>query len=191
MDSLEKARETQLKNIQTRIGKKLDEVKEIIRTSGLSRHGEIRKMLIDKFNLGFGDATMLVHFALNSDGQSAAESSGASIDELVCELYSGPKAGLRPIHDLVMKKIESMGKFEITPKKGYFSLRRKRQFAMVGPGTRNRLEIGINMKGVAATERLIAQPAGGMCQYKVFVSSLDEVDTELLSWLKTAFETSA
>ena len=44
------------------------------------------------------------------------------------------------------------------------------------------------MKGVAATERLIAQPAGGMCQYKVFLTKKDEVDNEMIGWITTAFE---
>ena len=147
-------------------------------------------MLIDKFSLGFGDATMLVHFALQTDGQTAAEASQSSIEEILEEIYSGSKSSLRPLHDCVMKKVEELGEFTIAPKKGYLSLRRKRQFAMIGPGTRNRLEIGLNMKGVAATDRLIEQSAGGMCQYKIYLSSEIEIDKEFLIYLQTAYTTS-
>ena len=45
------------------------------------------------------------------------------------------------------------------------------------------------MKGIAATERLIAQPAGGRCQYKVCLTKKSEVDRELIGWIKTAFDT--
>jgi hypothetical protein len=188
MSNLNQARETQLENIQAKTGKTLDQVRALIKKSGLSKHGEIRAMLMKDFALGYGDANALVHFALASDGQSAAAASGASHGQVVDEMYSGGKTALRPIHDKVMAAIGDLGEFEIAPKKGYLSLRRKKQFAMVGPGTRNRLEVGLNMKGLAGTERLVAQPPGGMCQYKVFLTDTKEVDVELKAWLTTAYE---
>jgi hypothetical protein len=188
MDTLDKARLTQLQNIQTKTGKTLDQLRSVIAESGLSKHSEIRDMLIATFGLGFGDATMLVHFALASDGQTAAEVSGASTDDVLAGIYTGAKAGLRPIHDALMRVIEPLGPFEIAPKKGYVSLRRKRQFAMIGPATNTRVELGLNMKGVAATDRLEALPAGGMCQYRVRLATAAEVDAEVVAWIKQAYE---
>lgn len=186
MSSLDQARETQLKNIEAKTGKTLKQIQAHIKKSGLTKHGEIRTLLMKDFGLGHGDANSLTHFALASDGQSAAK--GASIGDVVDEIYTGPKSALRPIHDQVMAVIESLGEFEIAPKKGYLSLRRKKQFAMVGPGTKGRLEIGLNMKGVPATDRLLAQPPGGMCQYKVFLTDPKEVDAELKGWMRRAYE---
>ncbi len=188
MSTLDQARETQLKNIQAKTGKTLDELRQLILDSGLTKHGQIRDMLKRDLGLGHGDATMLVHFALASDGQSAVEASGASLDDVVADIYSGAKAPLRSIHDRVMAEIESLGPFEIAPKKGYLSLRRKRQFAMVGPGTRGRLEVGLNMKGVPGTERLAEQAPGGMCQYKVWLTDPAQVDRELVDWLRQAYD---
>ena len=45
MNTVDKATETQLKNIQTRTGKTLDELYALIRESGLTKHGEIRELL--------------------------------------------------------------------------------------------------------------------------------------------------
>jgi hypothetical protein len=87
-----------------------------------------------------------------------------------------------------MTMITKLGLFEIAPKKGYVSLRRKKQFAMIGPATKGRVEVGLNMKGVPATARLIEQPAGGMCQYKVYVTQLDEVNQELFAWIRQAYD---
>jgi hypothetical protein len=188
MSSLDQARETQLKNIQAKTGKTLAQLRAHIQKSGLSKHGEIRAMLMKDFGLGHGDANSLVHFAKESDGQSAAAAKAATTSDVLDEIYTGAKAGLRPVHAKVMAAIEGLGEFEIAPKKGYVSLRRKKQFAMVGPGTKGRLEVGLNMKAVPATERLLAQAPGGMCQYKVFLTDAKEVDAELKGWLRTAFE---
>ena len=38
-------------------------------------------------------------------------------------------------HEKLMKEIRQFGEFEIVPKKGYVSLRRKKQFVMIGPKT--------------------------------------------------------
>jgi len=107
---------------------------------------------------------------------------------VLAEIYAGPKADLRPIHDALMAAIGKFGEFEIAPKKGYVSLRRKKQFAMIGPGTKTRVDIGINMKGVKGTDRLVELPPGGMCQYKVAVTDPKEVDKELIGWVKKAFD---
>jgi hypothetical protein len=113
----------------------------------------------------------------------AAESPDAAVDGI----YAGKEA-LRPIHDALMAAIGGFGEFELAPKKGYVSLRRKKQFAMIGPATKTQVEVGLNMKGVAATDRLVALPAGGMCQYKVRLASATEVDKALIGWLRQAFD---
>lgn len=185
---MDKAVETQLKNIQTKTGKSLDELRALITASGLTKHGEIRDMLKRDLGLGHGDANTLTHIALQSDGTSAAEAKGATTDDVVDEIYTGPKAPLRPIHDQLMAAINKFGPFEIAPKKGYISLRRKKQFAMIGPGTNSRVDVGLNMKGVEPTDRLVAEKPGGMCQYKVKVTDAKEVNAELISWVKQAYD---
>lgn len=58
-----------------------------------------------------------------------------SADEVLASIYSGAKTSLRPIHEKLMELIMGFGEFEIVPKKTYISLRRARQFAMIGPAT--------------------------------------------------------
>jgi hypothetical protein len=144
MSSLDKAVQTQIDNIQKKTGKSLDQLAAIVKKSGLTKHGEIRDMLKQKLGLGHGDANALVHVVLKSDGTRAAE--GKSDDQVLDEIYTGAKAGFRPIHEKLMKEINKFGEFEIAPKKGYVSLRRKKQFAMIGPKTNTRFEVGINAK---------------------------------------------
>ena len=183
MNVVDKATETQLKNIQTRTGKSLDELYALIRGSGLSKTGEIRDMLKASLGLGHGDANALAIVY----GRAQTAETTADADPLAV-IYTGAKAPLRPLHEKVLAEIEGLGAFEVAPKKGYVSLRRKKQFAMVGPGTRGRLEVGLNMKDAQATSRLVAEPPGGMCQYKVHLTDGAEVDDELLGWLRTAYD---
>ena len=186
MSSVDKAVETQLKNIQLKTGKSLDELSEFIKKSGLARHGEIRALLQNEFGLGYGDASMLVHAALKTDGTSAAQ--GLSQDQVLDEIYSGPKAALRPIHDRLIEMIQTFGDYETAPKKGYVSLRRKRQFAMIGPTTKSQVEVGINSKTLQPGERLVGLPPGGMCNFRVRLGDVSEVDAELEAWLREAYQ---
>ena len=188
MSSVDQAYETQLKNIQSKTGKTLDQLYAIIQKSGLARHGEIRDMLKRDLGLGHGDANTLARFYLKAAEEQPGQAQSATPDDVIAGIYSGPKADLRPIHDKLLAAIAKFGPFEIAPKKGYVSLRRKKQFAMIGPATQTRVEVGINTKGLRPTARLIAMPAGGMCPYKVNVTAIGEVNKELIAWIKQAYD---
>src|SRR6266545_5790768 len=186
MSSLDEARQTQLDNIQEKTGKSLDELTAILKKSGLTKHGEIRDYLKRELSLGHGDANALAHATMQSDGQRAAE--GKSMDSVLDESYLGAKASQRPIHEALMKHVTTFGEFEIVPKKGYVSLRRKKQFAMIGPKTNTRFEVGINAKDFKKNPRLLEQPQGSMCNYIVNLTDAQEVDSKLVAWIKSAYE---
>ncbi len=185
---MDKATATQLANIEKRTGKTLAQLTKIINGSGLEKHGELVAMLKKDLGMGHGDANTLVHVARQSDGASAAAAAGKDSAGVLDDIYTGPKAALRPIHDALMAAIEKFGPFEIAPKKGYVSLRGKKQFAMIGPATNTQVEIGLNMKGVKGTARLVEQKPGGMCQYKVRVGGTNDVDRELIGWIRQAYD---
>ena len=186
MSILDQAVQTQLSNIQKKTGKTIEEFAAIVKKSGLSKHGEIREMLVRDFRLGYGDANALVHAVQRSDGTRSAQ--GKPLGEVLDEIYAGTKASLRPIHEALMEEIVKFGEFEIVPKKGYVGLRRKKQFAMLGPKTNTRFEVGINVKDIKKNSRLLEQPKGGMCNFIVNVSNAQEIDAELVAWIKSAYE---
>jgi len=188
MNIVDKAIQTQLTNIQVKTGQTLDQLRAVLQQSGLTKHGEIRAMFQRDLGLGYGDANMLTRALRESDAEGTTGVQADALGDPADDLYVGAKAALRPIHDRLLAEIEQLGAFEIAPKKSYLSLRRKKQFAMIGPATNTRVEVGLNMKDVAATARLIEMPSGGMCQYKVNLTDVAEVDAELLAWIKWAYE---
>lgn len=185
MTDIDKAVATQMANIVKRTGKSLPELTAIVKGSGLSRHGELVGMLKSTLGMGHGDANTLVHVVRGADEQRAPPESP---DQVLDGLYTGAKAALRPIHDKLLAAVRDFGAFEQAPKKTYVSYRRKRQFAMIGPATNTRVEVGLNAKGLAANDRLQEMPAGRMCNYTVKLTNADEVDAELIAWIKAAFE---
>lgn len=204
MADMDKATRTQIANIQQRTGRSMEALFDEVRASGKVKHGEMRDHLKSKLGMGHGDANLVVHlYRQGADAAGLAASGGGSSPapgaaavagpvadaaDPLDAIYAGPKAALRPIHDRLMEGIGSFGDLEVAPKKAYVSLRRKKQFATLGPATKTRFEVGLNMKGVPATDRLLALPPGGMCQYKVNVTDPAEVDAELLAWIRTAYD---
>jgi hypothetical protein len=183
MSEPDRALATQLKNLEARSGKTLAQLHALVKKSGLAKHGQVRDMLKRDLGMGHGDANLVA--ALYLKAQEPAAAAGADPLEAI---YGGPKAALRPIHDRLMTAIGKFGDFEVAPKKAYVSLRRSKQFAMIGPGTKTRVDVGINMKGVPASDRLVALPPGGMCQYRVALTDPEQVDAELLGWIRQAYD---
>jgi hypothetical protein len=146
---------------------------------------------MEQFKLGYGDANTVVHFIDKpipdlAGGAATAAAPAANGDPLGA-IYTGAKAGLRPLHDAVMAQIRTFGAFDEAPKKNYVSLRRKKQFAMVGPATKDSVEIGLNAKDLPAHARLKVQPPGSMCNATTRIKSTAEVDALLKDWLRQAY----
>jgi hypothetical protein len=187
MADLDKAVGTQLANIEKRTGKSLAELTAIVQQSRLTKHGEIVAMLKSQLGMGHGDANTLVHTIRKAEAAGAGVGP-ATPGQALDELYGGPKAALRPIHEALLDALRAFGEFEEAPKKAYISYRRKKQFATIGPATKTQVEVGLNAKGLPAGGRLQELPAGQMCNYRVRLGDPGEVDADLLGWLRAAYD---
>lgn len=185
MSTFDQAVQTQLNNIETKTGKSLAEFSALAAASGLNKHSELRDYFKAELGLGYGDANALAHYVRQPAGEQPAESK--SEGDVVDELYAGKKAHLRPIHDALWPAIVALGDFEILPRKNYLSLRRQKQFAMIGPATNTRVEVGLNVKELPADDRLIEQATGNMCNYVVRITDPSEVNADLIAWIEAAF----
>ena len=105
--------------------------------------------------------------------------------------YTGGKAGLKPIYDHLVKVAQGFGSdIELTPRMSYVGLARGRMFAVIKPSTKTRLDLGLKLKGKSASTRLVEAPGfgSGSITHKVALTSLDDVDDELVEWMKEAYE---
>ena len=174
-------------NLKEKTGKTLAQWVKLAKAGKLEKHGQIVKHLKTEHELTHGYASMIAHEVL----QSAAEHGGGD-DGLVAAQYAGKKAALKPIYDALIAAISKLGKdVEVAPKKSYVSLRRKKQFALIQPSTATRVDLGLNLKGEAPTERLEASGSfNSMCSHRVRLESVKDVDAAVKRWLKQAYQTS-
>lgn len=186
---------TQLRNIQDKAGKTIAQLHAVLAASGLAKTGERRTLLMAQFKLGYGDANAVALFYgkpvpdLGPGAAAATPAAAAAADgDPLDAIYAGAKAGLRPLHETVMAFVNGLGPFESAPKKAYISLRRKKQFAMLGPATQGAIEIGLNAKDLPDHARLKVQPPGGMCQATTRISTAKEFDAALKAWIKQAYD---
>jgi hypothetical protein len=184
MATPEEGLNAQVRNIEERYGRSMSEWFAVIAASGLAKHTEVVAMLKAEHGLAHGAA----HRVALLSRQAAAPAS-ASADAATDDLYTGKKAPLRPVHDRLMAVISGFGgDVAAMPKKGYLSLRRRKQFAMIQPSAAGRLDVGLILPGVPPAGRL--EPAGSfnaLFTHRVRVTSADDIDPELTEWLRAAY----
>ncbi len=184
MDAIEKATQTQIANIEKSTGKTVAEWAVVLKRSGYVKHGELVNFLKEVHGLTHGNANTLVHVA----NQSHA---GASDNETdwIADQYKG-KEEMKPLYDAIMEMVATMGSdVEISPKKSYVSLRRKKQFAIIQPSTKTRMDIGLNIKGKDPSG--MAEKAGSwntMCTHRIKLESAVGINDELKGWMAAAYE---
>jgi predicted transport protein len=182
--SPEAATVSMIENLEEKTGRSLAEWVRIAQTCGKEKHGDIVAFLKSRHGLGHGYANLVVHKAREAVGAPAGS------EDLVTAQYAGPKAVLRPIYDKLIAAVQEFGAgVEISPKKTYVSLRRSKQFALIQPSTATRLDVGINLKGAPAGKRLEASGSfNAMVSHRVRLERVDQVDAELIQWLRQAFD---
>jgi predicted transport protein len=174
-----------MQSIEEKYGKPFGHWVELLLKSGLQKHGEMLNLLKSEHGFSHGFANLVAHKARASDSDSAS-----STDSLINTQYAKGKEELRSIYDILITKISKFGKdVEVAPKKAYVSLRRSKQFAIIQPSTKTRIDVGINLKGKEPTDKLEASGSfNAMVSHRVRITESKQIDEELLSWLKEAYE---
>ncbi len=169
-------------SLKEKTGKSLDEWRAVIAEKGLAKHGEIMTFLKGECGISHGFANQI---ALRSRPGDVVE---APAEDPIAAMFVKKEAS-KPIYDAVMAALSGFGTdVDLAPKKGYVSVRRSKQFAVLQPAA-SRLDVGIQLKGVEPAGRLEASGSfNAMLSHRVRVGSVAEVDAELIAWLKQAYD---
>ncbi len=178
---VDEAAASMVANLPKNTGKSLDEWMATLDGCGLEKHGQVVSLLKKEHGVTHGYANLIAREFLNQGTPEPAE------DDLVAAQYAGGKAALKPIYDRLVELAQSFGDdVEIAPKKSNVSLRRSKQFGSIVAASQKRIELEIQLPGEPETERL--KTSKGMCSHKVSLTSIDEVDDELVGYLRRAWE---
>ncbi len=166
-------------NLPERTGRPLDEWFAVLDDAGLEKHAQAMALLKSEYGVTHGFANLIVTLH-RSRGIATSDES------LVDAQYSGKKGALRPIYERLVELVTTFGDdVQVDPKKTGVSLRRSKQFALIEAPSAARVQLGVNLRDVAPEGRLRA--ATGMCTHRIDVTAVDEVDDELVSWLREAY----
>ena len=159
---------------------------KIVEATKIEKHKAIIDFLKTEHGFTYGYANFVAMKARKADAASH------DADDLVTTQYSG-KESLKPIYDQLLAKITKFGTdVTITPKKDSVSCIRKRQFALIKPATKSRIDLGLKLPGKPTTDRLEnSGPFGTMCTHRVRLETAKEVDAELTAWLQEAYDSAS
>jgi hypothetical protein len=116
-------------------------------------------------------------------------------EALVDAMYAGPKAALRPIHERLLDLSLALGDdVKASPCETIVPLYRTHVFAQLKPTTRTRVDLGLALKDVPVTGRLV--DTGGLAKKdritrRIPISRLEEIDDEVVGWLRAAYDLDA
>ncbi|MEP2059323.1 MAG: DUF4287 domain-containing protein [Maribacter litoralis] len=177
---MEKALQTMIDNMPEKTGKSLNEWKTILKEKSFAKHSEGVNFLKKEYGVTHGFANTIVTLSKEENN---------SPTDLVDQQYKG-KENLFPIYEAILNTVKTFGNdVVITPKKTTVSLIRKKQFALIKPATKTRIDLGIKIKDKPTTDRLQnSGPFGTMCTHRVQLTEVSQVDSELIDWLKEAYE---
>lgn len=171
-------------SLRAKTGRGLDEWIVTAREAGIAGHMALVNHLKSEHGLGHGYANMIVHAA------NASSSLSQDDDALVDAAFDGAKAHWRPLYDRLIATVQGFGgDVELAPKKGYVSLRRKKQFALLQPSTKDRFDIGLALKGEEPAGKLeLAGSWNAMVSHRVRIASDAEAGEDVAGWLRAAYD---
>ena len=180
MPTVEEGIQSQLRNIEKAYGRTIDELVAIVVGSKLVKHTDVVAMLKQRYGMSHGAAHRVSLVARSREAQPDAK--GA--------VEIAP--ALKVVYERLLELVGSLGDdIEQAPKKGYLSLRRRKQFAMLQPRAKW-INLGLILPQQPAIGRL--EPGdkwNALFTHRVRITTTAEIDDQLESWLRTAYVAAA
>jgi hypothetical protein len=182
--------------LKQKTGRSLDEWLRLIRKSGPKDEKARREWLKTEHGLGANSAWWLADRADGKDAEAGdPEAYLEAAEGYVEKMFSGSKAGMRPIYEALLKLGLSVGKeAKACPCQTIVPLYRKHVFAQLKPTTRTRIDLGFALGDMKPKGRLI--DTGGFAKkdritHRIEITSLKDIDDEVKRWLKVAYDRDA
>ncbi len=169
-------------NLQEKTGKTLAEWKAVLAATQLEKHGQIVSWLKQEHGLTHGYANFI------SLKYREADAASADAGELIETQYA-KKPELKPIYEALVSYCKSLGSdVEVIPKKATVSIKRKRQFVLIKPATKTRMDVGLKFNDRLPSGRLLdSGPFGTMCTHRLELTAVDDVDDEVKALISEAY----
>lgn len=111
-----------------------------------------------------------------------------TVEQYIDGQYTGAKAALRPVFEAVREAVLALGDDVVVEGRGtYVPFVRRRQFAAVA-ATASRIDLGLRLPAPPASGRLQAATAPGSATHRAQLVSEDDVDDEVRSLLRAAYD---
>jgi Domain of unknown function (DUF5655)/Domain of unknown function (DUF4287) len=181
--------------MKQKTGRSVEEWIQLIEKQAPAGEKERRAWLKDKHGLGMNYAWWLAEQSLGKGDDGSPETYLKQAEEYVAKMFSGAKAGLRPIYDALLKLGRSLGNdVKVCPCQTIVPFYRKHVFAQIKPTTQTRIDLGLALKDTKVPKRLI--DTGGLAKKdritrRIEIASLADIDDEVKKWLKKAYEMDA
>jgi hypothetical protein len=182
--------------LKQKTGRSIDEWLRLIRKSGPKNEKARREWLKTEHGLGTNSAWWLAERAEGKGSEVGDPDAYLQAAEGYVEtMFSGAKAGLRPIYNTLLKTGLNTGKdVKACPCQTIVPLYRKHVFAQIKPTTNKRIDIGFALGDMKPTGRLI--DTGGFAKkdritHRIPLESPADIDDEVKHWLKVAYDRDA
>ncbi len=185
-------------NLKAKTGKTLEQWAALVQKSGLPTAKEQCAWLKAQHKFGTNSAAWIANRAAGK-GMGFEEGDPdiylAAAVGYVDAQYAGAKAGLRPLHDEIVKLGRKLGRdVKVCPCQTIVPLYRNHVFAQIKPTTRTRIDLGFALGDFAATGRLI--DTGGFAKkdritHRIPIATMDDIDGEVARYLEMAYDRDA
>ncbi|MDF2770703.1 MAG: hypothetical protein K0S86_196 [Geminicoccaceae bacterium] len=168
--------------LEKRTGVGVDAWKRRIMREGLDDEASLRAWLTSQGVTGYGQSLLVMERFGYPDFLLA------TADELIDAQYED-RPGLRPIFDAIIAAAMRLGKVTVQARKTYVSLvSPRRTFARIQATTKGRVDLGLRIEGVAPDGRLQPSRIHETMPLQIGLSTLPDIDDEVVRWLRRAYD---
>jgi Domain of unknown function (DUF5655) len=183
-----------LAELREETGRSMEERLALVKKKGPKDEKSRRDWLKNKHKLGTNKASWIAERAEGKGWEDTPEAYLKAAAGYVEEQYAGSKEKLRPIYDELLKLGKSLGDdVKACPCRTIVPLYREHVFAQIKPTTNSRIDLGFALthyKG-KLPKRLI--DTGGLAKkdritHRIAITAAEQIDEEVKTWLKTAYD---